>query len=132
SSAIAKHINYVRSFSVGTAEAGAITSFFSNTEHERLRDNYVAYVAAEYDAAGSADARMNLIGREYWLSLFGSGKEAYNHYRRTGKPANMQPALEADPGSFVRSFMYPTSYMVTNTNAVQKPDVSVQVFWDKN
>lgn len=132
SSAIAKHINYVRSFSVGTAEAGAITSFFSNTEHERLRDNYVAYVAAEYDAAGSADARMNLIGREYWLSLFGSGKEAYNLYRRTGKPANMQPALEADPGSFVRSFMYPTSYMVTNTNAVQKPDVSVQVFWDKN
>jgi hypothetical protein len=132
SSAISKHINYVRSFSVATAEGGAITSFYSNAEHDRQRDSYVAYVASEFDAASSADAKMNLVGREYWLSLFGSGKEAYNLYRRTGKPANMQPALEGNPGSFVRSFMYPTNYMVTNTNAVQKPDVSVQVFWDKN
>jgi hypothetical protein len=44
----------------------------------------------------------------------------------------MQPALEVDPGPFIRSFLYPNNYMVTNTNAVQKPDNTVQVFWDKN
>ncbi len=131
-SGITKNINYVRSFSITTSEAAVITEAVSDDEHARQRNNYVAYVSSEYDAAASADARMNLVGREYWLGLYGNGKEAYNLYRRTGKPAKMQPGLEADPGPFVRSFLYPNNYMVTNTTAVQKPDVSVQVFWDKN
>lgn len=131
-SGITKHINYVRAFSVATSESAAINAIINDTEHARQRDNYVAYVNGKYDAAASADARMNLIGLEYWLALYGNGHEAYNLYRRTGKPANMQPGLEADPGPFVRSFLYPNNYMVTNTNAVQKPNVAVQVFWDKN
>jgi len=40
--------------------------------------------------------------------------------------------LEEDPGAFVRSLLYPNSYIVTNTNAVQKSGLAVQVFWDKN
>lgn len=131
-SGITKHINYVRSFSVATSEAATITAMISDEAHATQRGNYLAYVSAEYDAAASADAKMNVIGREYWISLFGSGKEAYNLYRRTGKPSNMQPALEADPGPFVRSFLYPNNYMVTNTNAVQKSGVEAQVFWDTN
>lgn len=131
-SGVAKSINFVRSFSVSTGEASVITGKISDAEHARLRDNYVAYVGSQFDAAASTDAKMNVVGTEYWLALYGNGKEAYNLYRRTGKPARMQPGLEADPGPFVRSFLYPNNYMVTNTNAVQKPDVAVQVFWDKN
>ena len=132
SSGITKHINYVRAFSLATSEGTTISAFIPDAEHARQRDNYVAFVGSRYDAAATADAKMNVIAREYWLSLYGNGYESYNLYRRTGKPERMQPALEADPGPFVRSFLYPNNYMVTNTNAVQKPDVAVQVFWDKN
>lgn len=131
-SGITKHINYVRAFSVATSESAAINAIFNDTEHARLRDNYVEFVNARYDAAASADAKMNVIGREYWLALYGNGREAYDLLRRTGKPERLQPALEANPGPFIRSFLYPNNYMVTNTNAVQKPDNTVQVFWDKN
>ena len=131
-SGITKHMNYVRTFSVGAGEGATITAFEPNDQFARNVGNYVDYVAAEYDAQANNDAKMNIIGREYWLSLYGNGMEAYNLYRRTGKPANMQPALEADPGPFVRSFLYPNNYIVTNTNAVQKQSLAVQVFWDKN
>jgi len=131
-SGVTKSINYVRAFSVSTSEASVITGKIPDADHARQRDNYVTYVGTQFDAAASADAKLNVIGLEYWLALYGNGKEAYNLYRRTGKPARMQPGLEADPGPFVRSFLYPNNYMVTNTTAVQKPDVTVQVFWDKN
>ncbi|SDA60741.1 Starch-binding associating with outer membrane [Algoriphagus alkaliphilus] len=131
-SGITKHINYVRAFALTSPESSVITGFISNDNHATSRDNYVTYVSNEFDAATSTDARMNVVGREYWLSLFGNGRESYDLYRRTGKPANMQPGLETDPGLFPRSFLYPNNYMVTNTNAVQKANLGVQVFWDKN
>ena len=131
-SGIDKHMKYVRSWSLTTSEGSVINSFNPADEFTRSVENYEAYVGAEYDAAASNDDKMDLIGREYWLSLFGNGMESYNLYRRTGKPDNMQPALEVDPGPFIRSFLYPNNYMVTNTNAVQKPDLTQQVFWDTN
>jgi hypothetical protein len=131
-SGITKHINFVRSFSVATTESGAITALINDTEHGRQRDAYVAFVNARYDAAAAPADKMNVIAREYWLALFGNGAESYNLYRRTGMPLRMQPALEENPGAFIRTFLYPNNYMVTNTNAVQKPNQAVQVFWDKN
>lgn len=132
SSGIRKHMNYVRSWSLTTAETSVITGFTPAEEHTRSVDNYITFVAARYDGAATNDAKLNLIGTEYWLSLFGNGMEAYNLYRRTGKPLRMQPALEEVPGPFIRSFLYPNNYMVTNTNAVQKPNLAQQVFWDTN
>ncbi len=131
-SGIRKHMNYVRAFAVAGAEGATITTFEPNTVFERNRDNYIAFVGNQYDAQVNNDTRMNVVGREYWLSLFGNGMEAYNLYRRTGKPVRLQPALEENPGPFVRSFLYPNNYIVTNTNAVQKQNLAVQVFWDKN
>lgn len=131
-SGIRKHINYVRSFSVAGAEGSVITAFEPNAAFERSRDNYITFVGTQYDAQPNNDKKLNVIAREYWLSLFGNGMEAFNMYRRTGKPERMQPALEERPGPFVRSFLYPLNYMVTNTNAVQKQNLAQQVFWDKN
>lgn len=132
SSGIRKHMNYVRSWSLTTAETSVITGLIPAEEHTRSVDNYITFVAARYDAAASNNAKLNLIGTEYWLSMFGNGMEAYNLYRRTGTPLRMQPALEEVPGPFIRSFLYPNNYMVTNTNAVQKPNLAQQVFWDTN
>lgn len=95
-------------------------------------DNYVNKVLAQYNAATNNDQRLSIIGKEYWLALWGNGMEAYNLYRRTGKPAGMQLPRLTDPGVFVRSMFYPATYVNLNKNAVQKTEVNVQVFWDNN
>jgi hypothetical protein len=122
-------LEYVRSWSKTTIETGTITGFTSDAVYATQVTNYLNYVSTEYDGA---PVKMKIIGREYWLSLFGNGTEAFNLYRRTGQPSNMQPGLEVNSGVFPRSFFYPLNYLVTNTNAVQKADQSVQVFWDNN
>ena len=126
---IKKHLEYVRSWAKTTTETGTITSFTADAAYASSVLNYLSYVSTEYDGA---PVKMKIIGREYWLSLFGNGTEAFNLYRRTGQPSNMQPGLEVNPGTFPRSFFYPLNYLVTNTSAVQKADQSVQVFWDNN
>lgn len=63
----------------------------------------------------------------------GNGIEAYNTYRRTGKPDNIQPAVELnDPGIFVRSHWYPGASANNNQNITQKDNVETPVFWDNN
>jgi Starch-binding associating with outer membrane len=131
-SGIQKHMDYVRAFAVAGAEGATISAFEPAATFTSRVTNYKNYVGAQYDAAANDDARMNVVGREYWLSLYGNGKEAFDLYRRTGKPARMQPGLEAITGPFVRSFLYPNNYIVTNTNAKQKANLATQVFWDKN
>jgi len=130
-SGITKSLNYVRDFSIASSQASVINAFQSAAQFTTARTNYIDYVTNEYDAA-AADRKMYLIGREYWLSLFGNGNEAYNLYRRTGQPDGMQPGLLANFGDFPRSFFYPNNYLTTNTKAVQKASQTVRVFWDTN
>jgi len=131
-SGIQKSMNHVRSYSMGTAESGAINDFQSANGYESAVGNYVSYIQDEYSSAASDTDKMRIIGREYWLALYGNGVEAFNLYRRTGQPDNMQPGLQENFGDFPRSFFYPLNYLTTNNNAVQKPDQTVQVFWDNN
>jgi hypothetical protein len=130
-SGIEKHMAYVTGFALSTQESGAINAFFDakDTSLEDDIEAYLGFVGAEYDNASN---KMYIIGREYWLSLYGNGAEAYNLYKRTGEPGNMQPGLEQNAGVFPRSFLYPNVYMVTNTNASQKSGLDAQVFWDNN
>ncbi len=93
-------------------------------------NNYVNQVGTNFDAATD---QLNVVATEYWVALFGSGYEAYNMYRRIGKPTGLQPArYTANPGNYYRTFYYPAEYAVRNSNAKQKTDGSVQVFWDNN
>jgi len=95
-------------------------------------DAYVAEVLAEYSAAISDTDRLRIIMQEYFIALYGNGIEAYNSYRRTGQPSDLQPALAPDPGIYLRSFFYPTTSVNNNSNINQKPDQTVPVFWDTN
>ncbi|MDX2069105.1 MAG: SusD/RagB family nutrient-binding outer membrane lipoprotein [Haliscomenobacter sp.] len=133
-SAIEKSMADVRSLAMGSSEAGKITAFESSKGFVWADEvkKYVDKVLADYDAAASDDARLNIIATEYWIALYGNGIEAYNLYRRTGKPANQQPGLDPNVGPFPRSIYYPNSYIARNKNAVQKSNMSVQVFWDNN
>jgi hypothetical protein len=95
-------------------------------------DNYVNYVLSQYDAATTDDQRLDVILKEYYMALWGNGLEAYNMYRRTCRPRNLQPAIQASPGAFIRSMFYPSDHVTLNTSAAQKPTVTVKVFWDTN
>lgn len=137
-SGISKHMDFVKTYSLGTQEAASINAYFAKQSTTLDQDiaAYISFVSSQFDSAGPSNpllpSKMFVIGREYWLSLYGNGVESYNLYKRTGEPGNMQPGLEQSAGDFPRSFLYPNVYMVTNTNASQKPGLSAQVFWDTN
>lgn len=92
---------------------------------------YLADVSAMYDAAASSNDKLNVVIKEFFITLYGNGIDAYNAYRRTGFPRDVQVNIEPDPGSFIRSFLYPASETNTNPNVPQKT-VSQRVFWDTN
>lgn len=93
---------------------------------------YVTEVMGSYDGATSDDNRLDIIVKEYFLALQGMGLEAYNAYRRTCHPVDMQPVRSTDPGEFARSMWYPASYVNRNATASQKSGVTGPVFWDTN
>lgn len=88
---------------------------------------YQSAVATKYD---NAVDKMDVIGREFYMACFGNGIEAYNLYRRTGAPKNMQPTRVINPGVFFHSLVYPSVYVNLNSSATQKEvDVVNRVFW---
>ncbi len=92
-------------------------------------NNYIDEVLAIYDAAGSDAERLDVVIKEFYIAAWGNGIEAYNMYRRTGMPANMQPALEEPPGQFPYTFFLPDQHVTRNQNVSQKV-LSDRVFWD--
>lgn len=92
------------------------------------KDAYVNNVLALYDAA-DADGKLDLVVKELMIASWGNGLEAYNAYRRTGKPNNMQPALEQIYGDFPRTFLLPAVHVTRNASVDQKT-FNDRVFWD--
>lgn len=93
---------------------------------------YIDFVMAEYDAAGDDQARLAIVAREYIIALWGNGMEAYNLYRRTCFPANLQPGIDPNFGEFIRSALYPSVHVNRNQNIKQKDSFTQPVFWDTN
>ena len=93
---------------------------------------YIDFVMDEYDGADDDDERLAIVAREYMIALFGNGMEAYNLYRRTCYPANLQPGIDPNYGEFIRSALYPSIYVNRNLNAQQKASLMETVFWDTN
>lgn len=120
------------SLSAAPTEASTINTFYPSATYTANVATYKTDATNAFAAQTNADGRMNFIAREYWIASFGNGVEAYNMYRRTGLPSGMQPALDPNPGDFPRSWWYPQTYVTLNSNAEQKADLTVKVFWDKN
>jgi len=91
-------------------------------------DEYVNLVLDNYD---NASDKLDVVMKEYYIALWGNGLEGYNMWRRTGKPNNMAPALEPTPGTFARSFFYPSDFVNRNATVTQK-EITEPVFWDTN
>ena len=104
---------------------------FDNIPSTTDIDDYVTEVLALYDLAADADAQMAVIGKEYWIAMYGNGVEGYNLYRRTGTPINLQPTY-LGTGNFPRTFLYPNVSVDRNPNVDQKLNTTIKVFWDNN
>lgn len=123
---MAKSIAKVQSF--GSLDSGADLSVAPSDEDVTA---YIDGIVTDFlDASG--DDQMNILSEQYWIALYGGGVEAFNYYRRTGFPTTLAPNWELNPGSFPRSFLYPQTEVITNSNVSQKTDLSTQVFWDTN
>lgn len=120
---INKSITQIRAFATSKGQV-------LSAGREPSTANYLSAVSTIYDNAAT---KLDVIGREYWVALWGNGVEAYNLYRRTSAPRNMQPTLQLNPGPFYRSYIYPASYVNLNSNASQKDaNATNKVFWDTN
>ncbi len=129
---INKHATFVRSWALSTNQATIIRANKADTVYTRDLKSYTDKVAASFDAASDVKAKRRVIAREYWISLFGSGHEAYNLYRRTSQPDGMQLGQIANIGKFPRTFFYPADHIERNNQAQQKASHDVKVFWDTN
>jgi hypothetical protein len=122
-----KSINRVRAFAVTKAQtlpAGL----------EPAQVIYVASLGAIYDAAAPVEL-LDITSKEYYKALWGNGIEAYNLYRRTSSPKNLQPilAVPGTEGPFWRSMVYPAVYANLNANAPSNEGKATRkVFWDGN
>ncbi len=121
-SAVTKSISYVQGFA----------SLKKQTVTPSRVPSIPAYLAAVSSAYDAAPNKLDVIGREFYVSLFGNGVEAYNSYRRTGAPRNLQPPIQTGAGVWTRAFPYPATY-ITLAGGTAKPNESVnKVFWDGN
>ncbi|MDP2159101.1 MAG: SusD/RagB family nutrient-binding outer membrane lipoprotein, partial [Flavobacterium sp.] len=126
-SGVQKSITKVRGFISRDAEANV--AFVPNLSVDAT---YISEVGTLMDNAVGNQQKLNVIAKEFFVSLFGNGIDAYNFYRRTGAPTDIQPNIDPNPGEYIRSFFYPSSEANTNTNVNQKNNVTTRVFWDTN
>jgi len=110
-------------------QKGVISDLFSTTQTDI--DTYVTEVLALYDASAN---KLDVVMKEYYIAAWGNGLEAYNMYRRTGLPANIQPGLEPSTGSatdpFILSFFLPGTHVSRNSSVDQKADLTSRIFWN--
>lgn len=125
-SALSKQIAKVQTFS-----GLDITADLSYEPSSSDVDDYIANVEAAFMSANMT-GKWNILGEEFFVTVFGNGIESYNFYRRTGFPTTLQPSLDPNPGTFIRSMFYPANAVNTNSNISQKADVAQPVFWDTN
>ena len=130
-SGIQKSITLVRSFAARSADP---TRPINTAFIPPLSDDatYIAEVTARLNAAAGNAEKLDVIAKEFFISLKGNGIDAFNFYRRTGAPRDIQPHLEPNPGGFIRSHFYPANEANNNSNVPQKPNVTQRVFWDTN
>lgn len=91
---------------------------------------YLDFIENNFDSF-SANDKLELVIKEYYIAAWGNGIEPYNSYRRTGFPSNFQPTLEFDSGAYYSTALYPGNSVNNNPNAPNNVRTR-KVFWDKS
>ena len=129
-------INYVTSFGALDTAADKI---FEPTE-ERIED-FIANTIENFEDAPNTTAldaqdwpieksKLDILGEQFFIAMYGGAADAYNFIRRTGYPRTLARSIDPDPGLFPRTLLYPANEVSANPNVNQRQDNSSQVFWD--
>lgn len=93
-----------------------------------------------YEKAKTPEAKLNLIGTEFWVATFLNGYESYANWRRTGYPYLFPTSFNGSPnkGRIPRRFAYPTEEYSINREHVEEANqrqgadaLSTRIWWDK-
>ena len=76
--------------------------------------------------------KMDVLGEQYFVAMYGGANDAWNFLRRTGHPRTLSRGLmdNTESGPFPRTGTYPASEISANPNILQRQDNSTTVFWD--
>lgn len=98
----------------------------SSTLNTRV-ESYLEALAVAYDASSN---KSNIRAKQYWIAMYGNGIDAYNAYRRTGLPSDLQLNIEPNPGAFPTIMFYPGNAATTNSNIAQRENLTSKPFWN--
>jgi hypothetical protein len=76
--------------------------------------------------------KMDILGEQYFVAMYGGANDAWNFMRRTGHPRTVSRGLmdNTESGPFPRTGTYPTSEISANPSILQRQDNLTTVFWD--
>ncbi|MCH7524339.1 MAG: SusD/RagB family nutrient-binding outer membrane lipoprotein [Bacteroidetes bacterium] len=125
--------------SFGSLDGGAD---MSQVPDQTTIDDFVTRIVAKFNAApfstgllgnGFPDGKdkMDILGEQYFVALFGGSADAFNFIRRTGYPRTLTRNIEPNPGLFPRTFLYPSNEVSTNPSIIQRTDLTTKTFWDQ-
>jgi len=102
---------------------------------------FIDLIMSQFDAAPTSSGvdgrgypvtkdKMDILGEQYFVAMYGGGADAFNFIRRTGYPRTIARSVSSDPGVFPRTILYPSTEVSSNPSILQRPDNSTKVFWD--
>lgn len=126
--------------SMGSVDPEADSSMFPTSS---MVSAFVADVMAKFNAAPTTSAldglgwpvekdKMDILGEQYFVAMYGGANDAWNFIRRTGHPRTLSRGLmdNNESGPFPRTGTYPSSEISANPNILQRQDNLTTVFWD--
>lgn len=93
-----------------------------------------------FGKAPTTEAKLNVLGSEFWVATFLNGYESYANWRRTGYPVLFPVSFSGSPnqGRIPRRFTYPTEEYSVNPGNVKEAverqgadALSTRIWWDK-
>ena len=126
--------------SMGSIDPDADSNYFATATEV---SDFIAMKLAEFDAAPLSNTsdplapsttkdKLDVLGEQYFVAMYGGANDAWNFMRRTGHPRHLSRGLmdNNESGLFPRTGTYPSSEISANPNILQRQDNATQVFWD--
>ena len=137
---IAMEHSFAKVMSMASVDPDADSNYFATAADV---SDFIALKVAEFNAAPLSNAysptapssnkdKLDVLGEQYFVAMYGGANDAWNFMRRTGHPRHLSRGLmdNNESGLFPRTGTYPSSEISANPNILQRQDNATQVFWD--
>jgi hypothetical protein len=139
---VAMEHSFAKVTSFSSVDPDADSAYFATAaEITDFIDMKVAeFVAAPETNAYNAVApsenkdKLDVLGEQYFVAMFGGANDAWNFIRRTAHPRHLALGImdNDESGPFPRTGTYPSGEISANPNILQRQDNLTRVFWDTN